>query len=163
MYCGFSVTKSRGSSVAAGPSVLVTSAALFFPNRFSMIGPTLVIWSRPMKASTSGMIPGRSLAKRWDRQPATMIFWRARSSFSARSLTASKIALTDSVFALSMNEQVLMIRTSASSASGVMIIPDCARWPIITSESMRFLAQPREMRPTVVCMAGSGDSRKSGK
>jgi hypothetical protein len=32
-----------------------------------------------MKASTSGMMPGNSVAKRCDKHPATMIFWRSRS------------------------------------------------------------------------------------
>jgi hypothetical protein len=29
-----------------------------------------------------------------------------------------------------------------------------ARWPIMISESIRFLAQPRETRPTLTDMAG---------
>ena len=98
------------------------------------------------------MMPGSSVAKRCDKQPATMIFWRSRSGSSLRALTAPKTASIDSCLAMSMNEQVLTIRTSANSGSGVSAMPASARWPIMTSESIRFLAQPREMRPTVVDM-----------
>jgi hypothetical protein len=43
-----------------------------------------------------------------------------------------------------------MISTSANDESGVMAMPACCKWPTITSESMRFLAQPREMSPTLI-------------
>ena len=118
-------------------------------NSLRATGASRWTWSSPTKASTSGSRPGSWVAKRCGRQPATMIFWPARAGSAARAATASRIALTDSSLAGSMNEQVLTISTSASSGSGVRAMPAAARWPSITSESTRFLAQPSEIRPTV--------------
>ena len=68
------------------------AGAAFEPRSFakisSMIGATWVIWSRPMKASTSGIEPGRSLEKRWDMQPATI-------SFCSRAALAQAALLVD--------------------------------------------------------------------
>ena len=59
-----------------------------------------------------------------------------------------------------MNEQVFTITTSASSASGMTRIPALWRWPTIISLSTRFLAQPSEMRLTVIMPAlGQGCER----
>src|SRR5208283_3853123 len=49
-----------------------------------------------------------------------------------------------------MNEQVLMMTTSASLASGITRMPACWIWPTMISLSTRFFAHPREMRLTVI-------------
>ena len=59
----------------------------------------------------------------------------------------STMVSTDSCLALSINEQVFTTRTSADSASEVMVAPASARRPIITSLSTRFLGQPRLTNP----------------
>src|ERR1041384_124002 len=56
----------------------------------------------------------------------------------------------DSSLDESMNEQVLTMTTSAFSASGITVIPAWCRWPTMISLSTRFLAQPREMRLTLI-------------
>src|SRR6516225_4866532 len=58
------------------------------------------------------------------------------------------MVLTDSCFAVSMNEQVFTTITSASSALGVILAPPVSSRPIITSLSTRFLGQPRLTKPT---------------
>src|SRR5580698_2304211 len=55
---------------------------------------------------------------------------------------------TDSCLAVSMKEQVLTTRVSASSGRAVRRAPARSRRPIMTSESTRFLGQPRETNPT---------------
>ena len=60
------------------------------------------------------------------------------------------MVFTLSSLAESMNEQVLTISTSASAGSDVISIPASCMWPIMISESIKFLAQPSEMRPTLV-------------
>src|ERR1035437_11113969 len=67
----------------------------------------------------------------------------------------------DSSLDESMNEQVLTMTTSAFSASGITRIPAWCRWPIMISESTRFLAQPSEMRLTV-SMKWGRRGRKGG-
>src|SRR3954467_12701347 len=62
----------------------------------------------------------------------------------------------DSSLDESMNEQVLTITTSAFSASGTTIMPAWWRWPTMISLSTRFLAQPREMRLTLIIGVGVG-------
>src|SRR5690606_36760913 len=57
---------------------------------------------------------------------------------------------TDSSFAGPMNVQVLTTRTSASLGSWVSSHPARPSRPIITSESIRFLAHPRETIPTLI-------------
>src|ERR1035441_2646370 len=47
-----------------------------------------------------------------------------------------------------MNEQVFTITTSACAVSLVISTPSFSSVPTITSESTRFLAQPREIKPT---------------
>src|SRR4029453_1490371 len=49
-----------------------------------------------------------------------------------------------------MNAQVLTINTSASAASAVTVWPACSPSPSITSESTRFLGQPREIMPIFI-------------
>src|ERR1700728_1223498 len=56
---------------------------------------------------------------------------------------------TDSCLAVSMKEQVLTTRISASSGREVRRAPPRSSNPIITSESTRFLGQPNETKPTV--------------
>src|SRR5262249_51620183 len=58
------------------------------------------------------------------------------------------MVLTDSCFAVSMNEQVFTTITSASSALGVILAPPVWSRPIITSLSTRFLGHPRLTKPT---------------
>ena len=66
----------------------------------------------------------------------------------------------DSCLAASMNAQVLTTSTSASAASRVSSCPACWASPSITSESTRFLGQPREtksnlhrtLRPDAQCL-----------
>src|SRR5437868_4399767 len=49
-----------------------------------------------------------------------------------------------------MNEQVLTTITSASSSWETRVAPACARMPIMTSLSTRFLGHPRLTKPTLV-------------
>src|SRR4030095_13116475 len=46
--------------------------------------------------------------------------------------------------------QVLTTSTSASAGSVVSVCPPCCESPIITSESTRFLGQPRETKPIFI-------------
>src|SRR3954468_23758219 len=62
----------------------------------------------------------------------------------------------DSSFDESMNEQVLTMTTSAFSASGMTAMPAWCRWPTMISLSTRFLAQPREMRLTLIMRRKGG-------
>src|SRR5688572_15967068 len=62
----------------------------------------------------------------------------------------------DSSLEESMNEQVLTMTTSAFSASGITAMPAWCRWPTMISESTRFLAQPREMRLTLIMQELAG-------
>ena len=62
----------------------------------------------------------------------------------------SRIASIDSCFAESMKAQVLTTRTSAAAASLVSSWPASCASPSITSESTRFLGQPREIRPIFI-------------
>src|SRR5271157_4692636 len=68
-----------------------------------------------------------------------VVLWRA----------ISRMVSMDSCLAVSMKEQVLTTRISASSGWAVRRAPARSSKPIITSESTRFLGQPREMKPTV--------------
>jgi hypothetical protein len=49
-----------------------------------------------------------------------------------------------------MKEQVLTTTASALAASGMTRMPAARRWPTMISESTKFLAQPSEMRLTVI-------------
>src|SRR5918999_1089964 len=62
----------------------------------------------------------------------------------------SRMASIDSCFALSMKAQVFTTSTSASAASRVSSWPACCASPSITSESTRFLGQPREIMPIFI-------------
>src|SRR5262245_29476480 len=62
----------------------------------------------------------------------------------------SRMASIDSCFALSMKAQVLTTSTSAAAGSRVSSCPDCWASPSITSESTRFLGQPREIMPIFI-------------
>src|ERR1700733_3172452 len=70
------------------------------------------------------------------------------------------MVLTDSCLAESMKLQVLITMISASSARGVSSAPLWWSRPIMTSESTRFLGQPRETNPTLgrVCGEVAGGS-----
>jgi len=146
IYFGFAVTVSRDSSPAALPITL------------RIIGATWFTWSNPMKASTSGNSPGsRSSSffdalKRCDKHPATMIFCFSRAGSSWRAFTAPTIVSIDSSLATSMNEQVLIMSTSARSRSSslVKVIPSSCRCPTMISESIRFFAHPSDINPTCV-------------
>src|SRR5256885_10986581 len=59
------------------------------------------------------------------------------------------MVLTDSCWALSIKEQVLTTRMSASSACEVNWAPACANIPIMTSLSTRFLGHPKLTKPTL--------------
>src|ERR1700761_8039748 len=67
----------------------------------------------------------------------------------------SRMVSTDSCLALSMKLQVLTTRISASSGRAVRRAPARSSRPIITSESTRFLGQPREIKPTLGPATGS--------
>src|SRR5262245_46456170 len=67
------------------------------------------------------------------------------------------MASTDSFLAESMNAQVLTMTTSALELSWVSSCPACRARPSMTSESTRFLGQPREMRP-IFTVRGRADS-----
>src|ERR1700739_2278498 len=69
------------------------------------------------------------------------------------------MVLTDSCWALSINEQVLTTMMSASSARRVSSAPARASRPIMTSLSTRFLGQPRLTKPTFWGAAECGLSR----
>ena len=71
---------------------------------------------------------------------------RARPSVLWRAI--SRMVSTDSCLAVSMKEQVLTTRISASSGWAVRRAPARSSRPIMTSESTRFLGQPRETNPT---------------
>src|SRR2546425_11533277 len=58
------------------------------------------------------------------------------------------MVFTDSCCALSMNEQVLTMIISASSARETSSAPAWVSMPIMTSLSTRFLGQPRLTNPT---------------
>src|SRR5260221_103394 len=60
----------------------------------------------------------------------------------------SRIVSTLSSCAESMNEHVLTINTSAFEASLMISTPSLSKVPTMTSESTRFLAQPKEINPT---------------
>jgi hypothetical protein len=62
-----------------------------------------------------------------------------------------------------MNEQVLTMTTSACSASGMTVMPAWCRWPTMISESTRFLAQPREMRLTLIMRGNERPRAGSGR
>ena len=66
-----------------------------------------------------------------------------------------------SVFAESMKAQVFTIRTSASAELEVRSIPAERRCPSMISESTRFFAQPREIRPTLVAMGRRGRGKRA--
>ena len=63
---------------------------------------------------------------------------------------------TDSCLAVSMNEQVLTTMMSASSARAVISAPLVESMPIMTSESTRFLGQPRLTKPMRETRRGLG-------
>ena len=110
------------------------------------MAPTCATWSMPMKASTSGISLGNSSRKRCGRQPETITAcprWRA-----SRSSTDSRIVSTLSSWAESIKEQVLTMTASALAASLVISTPPLRSEPSMISASTRFLAQPREIKPT---------------
>src|SRR5271165_605052 len=100
-----------------------------------------------MNASTSGISLASSLANLCDMQPLTTSFCPGRFR-NPRSWCASRMASIDSSLAESINAQVLIITTSASSAFAVTSIPCAKISPSIISASTRFLAQPRLIIPT---------------
>src|SRR5690606_39886130 len=61
----------------------------------------------------------------------------------------------DSSFAGPMKAHVLTTRTSADWGSWVSSQPARAKRPIITSESTRFFAQPKETIPTLMGRVGA--------
>src|SRR5208282_4005150 len=73
-------------------------------------------------------------------------------SFLARPLVLwraiSRIVSIDSCLAVSMKEQVLTMRISASSGREVRRAPARSSRPIMTSESTRFFGQPKEINTT---------------
>src|SRR5947207_2286435 len=102
-----------------------------------------------MNASTSGISSRSSFAKRCDMQPLTISFWPGLL-VRPRCWCAWRIASIDSSLAESINAQVLMTSTSASSARDVISIPRCKTLPSMISASTRFFAQPRLIMPTLV-------------
>ncbi len=91
---------------------------------------------------------GSSSRKRWGRQPETINPWRRLRA--SRISPDSRMASTLSSCAASMNEQVLTITTSASAGSLVISTPSFMSDPSMISASTRFLAQPKEMSPTLI-------------
>src|ERR1035437_7479975 len=61
---------------------------------------------------------------------------------------------TDSCLAVSIKLHVFTTRISASSGWAVSRAPARSSRPIITSESTRFLGQPREIKPTEGAVGG---------
>src|ERR1019366_6075806 len=68
----------------------------------------------------------------------------------------SRIVSTDSCLAVSMKEQVLTTRMSASSGRAVRRAPARSSRPIITSESTRVLGEPHEIKTTEGAVGGDG-------
>src|SRR5256885_1830596 len=87
-----------------------------------------------------------NLDQRWGRQPETIKPWPR--FLAARNSADSRIVSTLSSWAASMNEQVLTMTASAEAASLVTSTPALSNFPSMISASTRFLAQPREIRPT---------------
>src|SRR6266536_2277879 len=75
----------------------------------------------------------------------------------------SRIVSTDSCLAVSMNEQVLTTMMSASSAREVIWAPLTESNPIITSESTRFLGQPRLTKPMRGMAEEDGEEDSEGE
>ena len=98
----------------------------------------------PRTASISGICAFSSSRYRSPRQPVTTS--RLQLPFFLNS-ASSRIVLTDSSFAESMNAQVLTTSTSASDGFGVSVWPPSCDSPIMTSESTRFFGQPSETKP----------------
>src|SRR4026209_1702441 len=100
----------------------------------------------PMNASTSGKSFGSSSRNRCGMQPETIKAWpRFWASLSSED---SRMVSTLSSCAASMKEQVLTMSASASAALFVTSTPPLRREPSMISASTRFLAQPREIKPT---------------
>ena len=97
----------------------------------------------PSTASISGISFCRSARYRSARHPVTTRRAPVAFFFSA----ISRMVSMDSCLARSMKAQVLTMTTSAPSASVVISWPACSAMPSITSESTRFLGQPRERKP----------------
>src|SRR5436190_17293240 len=77
-------------------------------------------------------------------QPATRSFL---TPLPLRAATSRMVSI-DSCLASSMKAQVLTITVSASSMFWTIELPCRRSSPSMTSESTRFLAQPREIIPT---------------
>src|ERR1035438_1568284 len=68
----------------------------------------------------------------------------------------SRMVSTDSCFAVSMKEQVLTTRISASSGRAVRRAPARSSRRIMPSESTGLLRQPNELKPTEGAAGGDG-------
>ena len=97
------------------------------------------------------------LSNNSSRSSSATISFRAEPEVFNRAI--SRIASTDSCFALSINEQVFTTRMSAASALGVISAPARSSSPIITSLSTRFFGHPSETNPTLGRLAASRPTR----
>ena len=96
-------------------------------------------------ASTSGISFCISSLYRWARQPATI---RAFICPLFLSSAISRMVLMLSSLASPIKQQVFTITASALLSSSVNRYPFSESAPSITSESTRFLSQPREISNT---------------
>src|SRR5687767_12627657 len=100
-----------------------------------------------MIPSISGSSFRISIPYRCVRHPVTISARHAPRFFS---FASSRMVLTDSSRARSMNAHVLTIKHSASSAVSTRGNPACVSIPSISSESTWFLGQPRVVRWTFI-------------
>ncbi len=107
----------------------------------------------PRKWSTSGISRASSSGWRCERQPDTT---RRRQRPLPLSSAISRMASIDSFFASPMKPQVLTTITSASAASSTCAKPASRATPSMTSESTRFLGQPRLTKWMVCGPSGAG-------
>ena len=118
-----------------------------------LMAPTMAGTSPvPSTASISGISALSSSRYRSAKQPVTMSRLHAPSFLCP---AISRIVSIDSCLAESMNAQVFTTSTSAAAASCVSSWPASRASPSITSESTRFLGQPREIRPIFINCVGN--------
>ena len=96
--------------------------------------------STPKIASTSGISVSSCFTYLWPRQPDTITFLIDPSFFNS---TTRKITSIASRFASSIKAHVLIMQISLFSVSSTIRKPSFSNFPIVNSESTRFLAQPK--------------------
>ena len=100
-----------------------------------------------MTASTSGISLRMSSLYRCARHPVTI---RAFSCPEVRRSASSRMLSILSFFASLIKQHVLITAASANYTSSVISYPARVRSPSISSESTRFLSQPREINRIII-------------